>query len=97
MRQAYERQFQLTQVPIEKIEIDLESRDDIPGLLLGLQHLFMLAPVFAQVVALLETHVSSGTNRKTGRPGMDLWQILVLGVLKQGLIPEQIKKDSFNI
>ena len=85
MRQAYERQFQLTQVPIEKIEIELEARDDIPALLLGLQRLFMLAPVFAQVVALLETHVSPGTNRKTGRPGMDLWQILVLGVLKQGL------------
>ena len=31
------------------------------------------------------TLISPGTNRNTGRPGMDLWQILVLGVLKHGL------------
>ena len=34
---------------------------------------------------LLETHIRPGTDRKVGRPGMDLWRILVLGVLKQGL------------
>ena len=75
MRQAYERQLRIGQVPLEKIEIELGSRDDIPALLLGLQHLFMLAPVFVQVVALLAKHVSPGTDRRIGRPGMDLWQI----------------------
>ena len=36
-------------------------------------------------MALLEEHVQPEVDRTVGRPGMSLWQILVLGVLKQGL------------
>ena len=35
--------------------------------------------------ALLDEHVLPETDREVGRPGMALWRILVLGVLKQGL------------
>ena len=35
--------------------------------------------------ALLDEHILPEADRTVGRPGMDLWQILVLGVLKQGL------------
>ena len=34
---------------------------------------------------LLDEHILPEADRTVGRPGMDLWQILVLGVLKQGL------------
>ena len=34
---------------------------------------------------LLEKHILPGTHRGVGRPGMEMWRILVLGVLKQGL------------
>ena len=37
------------------------------------------------MLALLDEHILPEADRTVGRPGMDLWQILVLGVLKQGL------------
>ena len=39
----------------------------------------------ARLLALLDEHILPEADRTVGRPGMDLWQILVLGVLKQGL------------
>ena len=39
MREVHRRQFQLGQVPIEKIWINPKSRDDIPAVLKGLPHL----------------------------------------------------------
>ena len=38
-----------------------------------------------ELFGLLDAHVLPGRRRDTGRPGMDLWRILVMGVLKQGL------------
>ena len=35
--------------------------------------------------ALLEAEVNPGARKDTGRPGMELWRILVLAILKQGL------------
>ena len=33
----------------------------------------------------VEEGILPGVDRTVGRPGMELWQILVMGVLKQGL------------
>ncbi len=85
MRQVRKSQFELGEVRIEDIEIDLKSRDDIPALLLGLQHLHGDAELRTRLFALLEAHILPGTDRKVGRPGMELWRILVMGVVKQGL------------
>ena len=38
-----------------------------------------------KLFSLLDEHILPGTNRNVGRPGMELWRILVMGVLKQGL------------
>ena len=39
-----------------------------------------------KLFSLLEEHILPDTNRKRGdAPGMELWRILVMGVLKQGL------------
>ena len=83
MREVQKRQFQFGQVAIEDIWLDPKSRDDIPAVLKGLQHLYKEHR--EELFLLLETHIRPGTDRKVGRPGMDLWRILVLGVLKQGL------------
>ena len=40
MREIQKRQFQIGQVPIDKIQIDPKSRDDIPAVLKGLQHIW---------------------------------------------------------
>ena len=85
MREIHRRQFQLGQVPIDKIRIDPKSRDDIPAVLKGLQHLWCDEALRERLFALLDEHVLPAVDRTVGRPGMALWQILVLGVLKQGL------------
>ena len=72
-------------VPIESIRIDAKSRDDIPALLLGLQHIYVNKRLRTELFALLEQHVAADRDHANGRPGMMLWQVLVLAVIKQGL------------
>ncbi len=72
-------------VPIESIRIDEKSRDDIPALLRGLQHLYMDKRLRTELFELLEQHVAADRDHANGRPGMMLWQVLVLAVIKQGL------------
>ena len=83
MRKVQYRQMQFGQVAIGDIWLDPKSRDDIPAVLKGLQYLH--TEKREELFGLLEAHIRPGTDRKVGRPGMDLWRILVLGVLKQGL------------
>jgi len=74
----------LGQTPIEKVPLPLKSRDELPPLLAGLQWIFQTPEVNAQIFALLEKKLLAG-KKATGRPGLDLWQILVLGVVRLGL------------
>ena len=84
MRHPFQPQpdFQIT--PIEKIRLPLKSRDELPPLLAGLQWIWMHPTLKADLLALLETKILAG-KQATGRTGMDLWQILVLGVVRLGL------------
>ena len=85
MREVHRSQLQLGEVAIDKIWINPKSRDDIPAVLKGLQHIWCDEALREQLYALLDEHILPEADRTVGRPGMDLWQILVLGVLKQGL------------
>ena len=85
MREFHRPQLQLGEVAIDKIWINPKSRDDIPAVLKGLQHIWCDEALREQLYALLDEHILPKADRTVGRPGMDLWQILVLGVLKQGL------------
>lgn len=82
MRKVTEKQMKIGQVPISKIEIDLKSRDEIPQLLLGLQMLHANKSIYSGVCELLQDITPKNVNPWNGRPGMDLWKILVLGTLK---------------
>ena len=79
------------QVDIADIVLDPKSRDDIPQLLRGLQHLYIDPDLRQRVFSILEELLPErvGTEGKasptTGRPGMAQWTILVLGVLRLGL------------
>ena len=64
---------------IEDIKLDRKSRDDIPAVLLGLQHLYSHEETREKLFSLLEAAHFAGTNRNVGRPGMELWRILVMG------------------
>ena len=85
MRHTQTLQLKLGEIPISKIKINLKSRDDIPPLLLGLQHIYITPDLREAVFAILEEKMLPNTDHQNGRPGMDLWKILILGVLRVNL------------
>lgn len=82
MRKIIAMQLKIGQVDIPRIQIDLGSRDEIPQLLLGLQAIYQNRALRTQVFKLLEQIIPRIIDTGTGRPGMDMWQILVLGTLR---------------
>ena len=91
MRTVFDPQMIFGQVDIADIKLDPKSRDDIPQLLRGLQHIHtdpeLRKSVFAILAEILPDRVGAEgkASPKTGRPGMSQWTILVLGVLRLGL------------
>ena len=81
MRQRFEVQLALGAVPIERVEIPTRTRDELPPTLAALQWVFTTPQVSSEVFRLLEDRLLRN-DRSKGRPGMDLWQILVLGVVR---------------
>ena len=81
MRKVIDLQMEFWKTDIANIEFDLQSRDEIPKLLMGLQYIHCTAPIREKVFKVLKQIVPKKSH-KTGRPGMDLWKILVLGTLR---------------
>jgi hypothetical protein len=82
MRKTINWQLKIDEQNISKIKFDLRSRDEIPKLLMGLQYIYCNADIREQVFDILERVIPEGTDSKNGRPGMDLWKILILGTLR---------------
>ena len=85
MRTIRNPQMALGEIRIEDIELDWKSRDDIPALLLGLQFLYSDETFRVRLFALMDEYMLPGIDRTVGRPGMEMWRVLVMGVVKQGL------------
>jgi hypothetical protein len=85
MRVVQNLQMQIGEVDISQIKFDPKSRDDIPKILKGLQHLYMNLPLREQIFGLLEAEISPGVSKLNGRPGMALWEIFVCGVVRLDL------------
>ena len=93
MRNVFSPQMSIGQRDIADIKIDVSSRDDIPTILLGLQHIYTTIPLRDAVFKILKEVAptkSDGEETKMvsinkGRLGMDQWSILVLGSLRVGL------------
>jgi transposase, IS5 family len=82
MRKRFEIQYELGSTPIEEIEIDKRSRDELPAIIRGLQYIYTEPGINEEVFGLLEESIKPG---KQGTKGMSLWEILVLGVVRLGL------------
>ena len=85
MRKLLDPRLEHGEVRIEDIELDHKCRDDLSAILIGIQYLFSQEDLRERLFALLDKYILPGTNRKVGRPGMDMWRIPVMGLLKQGL------------
>jgi len=81
MRKVIDLQMEFWKKDIAKIKFDLESRDEIPKLLMGLQYIYITPLIREKVFNLLKQIVPKKSHR-IGRRGMDLWKILVLGTLR---------------
>ena len=84
MRKRFEVQLALGKTPIERVVLPLRSRDELPPVLAGLQWIFQTPELNGQVFGLLEKKLLAG-KQATGRPGLDLWHILVLGIVRLAL------------
>ena len=84
MRQRFEQQISLGSELISEVKFPLRSRDELPPVLKALQYIYVTPEINEKVFSLLENKVCKG-KKKTGRPGMDLWHILVLAVVRHTL------------
>ncbi len=90
MRDTFPIQRTIGDIDIADIKIDVRSRDDIPLILLGLQHIYctddVREKVFEIIKDLLPTQRVEGQAKPVsadlGCPGMNQWTILVLGSLR---------------
>jgi len=85
MREIQKKQRLLGQVNIAEIQFNTKSRDDIPQLLKGIQFLYINEATRNALFLTLEKLIPSNIDKKNGRPGMELWKIFVMGVLRLNL------------
>ena len=85
MRKLRNRQLERGEIRIEDIKLNLKSRDDVPALLFGLQYLYSQKALRDRLFAIMNEYIRPGVSKMVGRPGMAMWNILVMGVVKQGL------------
>lgn len=81
MRKIANLQQNLFNPSMFDFEINLNSRDEIPKILIGLQYIIKTPGLRDEVFKILNEVIPSDVNRNTGRSGMDIWQIFVLGSL----------------
>lgn len=81
MRVRFKQQNTLDATPISEVKLDGRSRDAMPKILSALQYVFTTPTLNREVFEILEQSVCEKT-KNTGRPGMSLWEILVLGTIR---------------
>jgi len=84
MRKRFEPQFELGIKPISETPVLLKSRDDVPALVMALLEIYKTPEYNKKVFSLLEEKILKG-KKKTGRSGLNLWQIFVLAQFRLAL------------
>jgi IS5 family transposase len=84
MRKRFEQVKKLDATFIQDVKFDKKSRHELPQLLAGLQYIFVTPSLNEKIFRILEDKILGG-KKKTGRLGMSLWEILVLGTMRLNL------------
>ncbi|MDA3893385.1 MAG: hypothetical protein PF517_17110 [Salinivirgaceae bacterium] len=84
MRKRFEQQLEIGVKPISETPVLLKSRDDIPALVMALLMIYKTPEHNSKVFNLLEDTILVG-KQKTGRIGLNLWQIFVLSQYRLAL------------
>ena len=85
MRKVENSQMEFGEIAIGEIHTQAKSRDDLPAMRKGIQHIYVSPQIRRRIFALLTEQTHPGINLKMWRPSMDLWRVLVVAVLQQGL------------
>lgn len=75
----------LEEMDIDKVKLELHSRDDIPQILKGLQYIFLTPALRQEVFTLLNGIFPPELDLNNGRPGMDMWSIFAMSVIRLNL------------
>ena len=67
---------------ISNVELDLNSRDEIPKVLTGLQYIYTNNTLWNEIFPILEGITPEGIDPNNGREGMSYWNLLVLATLR---------------
>ncbi len=82
MRKRFEQQIVIGRLLIQDTKIPTARRSGaLPGLCAALKEIFVTPEWNEKIFEILENKLLS-SNNKTGRPGMDLWQIFVLSQVR---------------
>ncbi len=81
MRKTFDPQLHLGSIPIEEVVIPLRSRHEVPAIARALQAIYCNPAINEKIFSILSAKIIDN-KQQTGRPGMDLWYILVLGILR---------------
>lgn len=82
MRKRFEQQFSLGRLLIEDTQIPTAKRSGaLPGLCAALKEIYINPQYNEKIFSILESKILP-KNNKTGRVGLDLWQIFVLAQVR---------------
>src|SRR5690606_17326356 len=81
MRPRFEAQLTLGCTPVEEVKIPTKTRSHMAALMAALQYIYITPKWNEQVFALLSEKIIRG-RKATGRKGMSLWEIFVLGQVR---------------
>jgi len=81
MRKSFDQQLTLGVTPISQVKIPVNPRDHMANLLAALQYIFVNPKWNQEIFDLLNKKIQ-GSKKKTGRPGMSLWEIFVLAQIR---------------
>jgi transposase, IS5 family len=84
MRKRFIQQPDLGVIPIGEVKMPTRSRDELPPVLLALQTIFATPQYNERIFCILDKAVNTGKSTN-GRTGMDLWEIIVLAVVRMTL------------
>jgi transposase, IS5 family len=84
VRKSFSRQRRLDCKSIENIELNFECRHELIPILRSLQHIYLQPALCQDALKLIAQDVNRESRDDCGRPGMDYWQILVLGAVRMG-------------
>lgn len=82
MRQVQKRQMDLGEIDPRFVFIDPRNRDELTDTLIGIQQVYQDAGLRQAVFKKLESLIPEYKKGKSGRPGLSMWEALVLAVVR---------------